>query len=114
MLELEKIMEIGRVRGSVVVPVFYKIDPSQVRHQKGQFGKGFDDLISKISVDESTKSNWRRDLIDIGGIAGFVLIHSRLFIYILLTLFFRMFVICKILRPKCCNIKLTNVKFLVF
>nr|WIL59993.1 nodulation protein [Melilotus officinalis] len=70
-------MEIGRNRGLVIVPVFYEVDPSEVRYQKGQFGKGFDDLISKISVDESTKSNWRRNLIDIGGIAGFVLIDSR-------------------------------------
>ncbi|KEH29017.1 disease resistance protein RPV1 isoform X2 [Medicago truncatula] len=77
MLELEKIMEIGRNRGLVVVPVFYEVAPSEVRHQEGQFGKSFDDLISKNSVDESTKSNWKRELFDIGGIAGFVLIDSR-------------------------------------
>ncbi|XP_024636988.2 disease resistance protein RPV1 [Medicago truncatula] len=77
MLELENIMEIGRNRGLVVVPVFYEVDPSEVRHQKGHFGKGFDDLISKTSVDESTKSNWRRELFDICGISGFVLINSR-------------------------------------
>jgi hypothetical protein len=82
MLELEKIMEICRNRGLVVVPVFYEVDPSEVRHQKGRFGKGFDHLISRISVDESTESNWRRDLIDIGGTAGFVLIDSRLSICI--------------------------------
>ncbi|MCH82935.1 NBS-LRR resistance protein, partial [Trifolium medium] len=56
LLELEKIMEIGRSRGLVVVPIFYEVDPSEVRHQKGQFGKAFEDLISRISVDESTKS----------------------------------------------------------
>jgi hypothetical protein len=77
MLELEKIMEIGRTRDLVVVPVFYEVDPSEVRHQDGQFGKAFEDLISTISVDESTKSNWRRELFNIGGIAGFVLIGSR-------------------------------------
>ncbi|KAK2432868.1 disease resistance protein RPV1 [Trifolium repens] len=77
MLELVKIMEIGRTRGLVVMPVFYDVNPSEVRHQDGQFGKAFKDLISTISVDESTKSQWRRDLIDIGGIAGFVLIDSR-------------------------------------
>jgi len=78
MLELEKIMEIGRTSGMVVVPVFYEVDPSEVRHQKGQFGKHFDNLISTTSVAESTKSNWRTDLLDIGGTAGFVLIDSRL------------------------------------
>ncbi|XP_045827449.1 uncharacterized protein LOC123919545 isoform X2 [Trifolium pratense] len=77
MLELVKIMEIGRTRGMVVMPVFYDVNPSEVRHQDGQFGKAFKDLISKISVDESTKSHWRRDLIDIGGTAGFVLVDSR-------------------------------------
>ncbi|KEH29032.1 disease resistance protein (TIR-NBS-LRR class) [Medicago truncatula] len=77
MLELEKIMEIGRNRGLVVVPVFYEVAPSEVRHQEGPFGKAFDDLISTISVDESTKTNWKSELFDIGGIAGFVLIDSR-------------------------------------
>ncbi|XP_012572962.1 disease resistance protein RPP2A isoform X3 [Cicer arietinum] len=77
MLELEKIMEIGRTKGLVVVPVFYEVDPSEVRHQEGQFGKAFEDLITTISVDESTKSNWRRELFNIGGIAGFALINSR-------------------------------------
>jgi len=79
MLELEKIMEIGRMKGLVVVPVFYEVDPSEVRHQEGRFGNAFKELISTISVDESAKSNWRRELFDIGGIAGFVLIDSRLF-----------------------------------
>ncbi|CAI8600900.1 unnamed protein product [Vicia faba] len=78
MLELEKIMEIGRVKGLVVVPVFYEVDPSEVRHQKGLFGKAFEGLISTtISVDKSTKSNWRKELFDIGGIGGFVLVDSR-------------------------------------
>jgi hypothetical protein len=82
LLELEKIMEIGRTRGLVVVPVFYEVDPSEVRHQEGQFGKSFEDLISTISVDETTKCNWRRDLLDIGGKTGFSLIDSRLFIFL--------------------------------
>ncbi|KEH15558.1 disease resistance protein (TIR-NBS-LRR class) [Medicago truncatula] len=76
-LELEKIMEVGRMNGRVVVPVFYDVDPSEVRHQKGRFGKAFEELLSTISVDESTYSNWRRQLFDIGGIAGFVLVGSR-------------------------------------
>ncbi|CAK8535475.1 unnamed protein product [Lathyrus sativus] len=77
MLELEKIMEVGRVKGLVVVPVFYDVDPSEVRHQKGLFGKAFENLVSTISVDKSTKMNWRRELLDIGGIGGFVLVDSR-------------------------------------
>ncbi|WJX49199.1 hypothetical protein P8452_35664 [Trifolium repens] len=67
----------AKTRGLVVVPVFYEVDPSEVRHQEGQFGKSFEDLISTISVDETTKCNWRRDLLDIGGKTGFSLIDSR-------------------------------------
>jgi len=83
MVELERIMEIGRTRGLVVVPVFYEIDPSEVRHQEGRFGKAFEELISTVSVDVSTERNWRRELFDIGNVAGFVLIDSRLFFYCL-------------------------------
>ena len=88
MLELEKIMEIGRNRDLVVVPVFYEVAPSEVRHLEGQFGKAFDDLISTNSVNESTKTNWKRELFDVGSIAGFVLIDSRLFVYFCLLEYF--------------------------
>jgi hypothetical protein len=83
MLELEKILEVARTSGLVVVPVFYEIASSEVQHQKGQFGKAFEDLISTISVDESTKSNWRRDLLDICGKGGFSLREPRLFIFVI-------------------------------
>ena len=79
MLELERIMELSRTRGLVVVPVFYEVEPSEVRHLEGPFGKAFRKLISTISVDEYTESNWRRELFNIGSIAGFVLEKSRLF-----------------------------------
>ncbi|CAI8600894.1 unnamed protein product [Vicia faba] len=68
--ELERIMEISRARGLDVVPVFYEVDPAEVRHQEGQFGKAFEELRSTTSVNESTKTNWRRDLFDIGSKAG--------------------------------------------
>ncbi|PNX67665.1 TIR-NBS-LRR resistance protein, partial [Trifolium pratense] len=75
--ELEKIMEIGsRTKSMVVVPVFYEVDPSEVRHQKGQFGQKFEDLILKTSVKESIKRKWRKALTDVAGIAGFSLINS--------------------------------------
>ncbi|PNX68224.1 TIR-NBS-LRR resistance protein, partial [Trifolium pratense] len=73
LLELEKIMEFSMTRGLVVVPVFYEVNPKEVRHQNGQFGLAFEDFLLKNSVDEFTKSNWKRELSHIGAIAGFVL-----------------------------------------
>nr|ABN09185.1 TIR [Medicago truncatula] len=77
MQELEQIMECGRSRDLVVIPVFYEVNPSEVRHQTGKFGDGFEKLVSGISVDEDEKMNWKTALLEISGIAGFVLINSR-------------------------------------
>ncbi|MCH98178.1 resistance protein, partial [Trifolium medium] len=37
--ELERVMYCHTTHGQVVVPIFYDVDPSVVRHQKGAFGK---------------------------------------------------------------------------
>lgn len=75
--ELENMMEIRKTGGLVVVPVFYEVDPSEVRHQKNEFGKAFRDLISKTNIDEYRKRNWENTLFEVCGIAGIVVINSR-------------------------------------
>ncbi|GAU43793.1 hypothetical protein TSUD_285450 [Trifolium subterraneum] len=50
--ELVKIMECQRTMGQIVVPVFYDVDPFEVRHQKGVFGKAFQNLLNRISKKE--------------------------------------------------------------
>ncbi|PNY07227.1 disease resistance protein (TIR-NBS-LRR class) [Trifolium pratense] len=77
MLELERIVEISRTKDMVVVPVFYEVDPSDVRNQTGEFGQKFNSLLSTISVDEYTKQNWKTALHEVGGRAGVVIINSR-------------------------------------
>jgi hypothetical protein len=77
MLELENIMYISRTQGMVVVPVFYEIDPSEVRHQTRKFGEDFESLLSKMSVDTPKLSNWKTALAEVGGTAGIVIINSR-------------------------------------
>ncbi|WJX83529.1 hypothetical protein P8452_66189 [Trifolium repens] len=79
MLELENIMDISRTQGMVVVPVFYEIGPSEVRHQTGKFGEDFGSLVSRIASDtDSTKLiNWKTALTEVGGTAGVVIINSR-------------------------------------
>ncbi|KAK7266947.1 hypothetical protein RIF29_19609 [Crotalaria pallida] len=39
--ELVKIVECGKTKGQVIVPVFYDIDPSDVRHQRGTYAEAF-------------------------------------------------------------------------
>jgi len=77
LLELERIVEISRTKDMKVVPVFYEVDPSEARHQTGEFGKAFESLLSTKSVDEYTKRNWKAALHEVGGIAGVVILKSR-------------------------------------
>ncbi|GAU29185.1 hypothetical protein TSUD_276040 [Trifolium subterraneum] len=89
--ELEKIMECNKTIGQVVLPVFYGVDPSEVRYQTGEFGKGFQNLLNRniskekeksFSEVEATKSmksklRWENALAEAAGLAGFVVLNSR-------------------------------------
>ncbi|XP_028751294.1 TMV resistance protein N-like [Neltuma alba] len=75
--ELSKIMELHRAQGRVALPVFYGVDPSQVRNQSSTFGDAFRDLIQRSSPTEDEVSRWRTDLREAGGIAGFVVLNSK-------------------------------------
>ncbi|XP_028751253.1 TMV resistance protein N [Neltuma alba] len=75
--ELSKIMELHRAQGRVALPVFYGVDPTQVRNQSSSFGDAFRELIQRSSPTEDEVSRWRTDLREAGGIAGFVVLNSK-------------------------------------
>ncbi|RDX69737.1 TMV resistance protein N, partial [Mucuna pruriens] len=60
MKELEKIMECHRTTGLVVVPVFYDVNPWEVRHQTGEFGKGFEKLEKRILTECALRAWYRQ------------------------------------------------------
>ncbi|CAI8608375.1 unnamed protein product [Vicia faba] len=64
--ELVRIFECKRL----VIPVFYKVDPSHVRKQSGPFQKGFTDLENRFG--NLMVSKWRHSMKLLGGLAGFV------------------------------------------
>ncbi|KAI5392070.1 disease resistance protein RUN1 [Lathyrus oleraceus] len=73
--ELVRIMECKRNVDHVVLPVFYGVDPSEVRRQTGEFGKAFGN--STFELDNFMKQSWRDALHDAGGLAGFVVQNYR-------------------------------------
>ncbi|CAJ2657360.1 unnamed protein product [Trifolium pratense] len=73
--ELVKIIECHRTIGQTLLPVFYDVDPSEVRHQTGEFGKAFS-LLSRISKKKDILK-WRDALREAASIAGFVVLNSR-------------------------------------
>jgi hypothetical protein len=66
--ELDKIVECKK-NDHLVVPVFYKVDPSEVRNQKGKFGK---DLAKceKNCKDDKKKQRWKKALCEVANISG--------------------------------------------
>ncbi|XP_054780308.1 disease resistance protein RPV1-like isoform X2 [Prosopis cineraria] len=70
-------MELHKRVGLVVLPVFYDVDPSDVRRLTSSFGEAFEDLILRISPAEYEVFRWRIALREVGGIAGFVVFDSR-------------------------------------
>ncbi|KAI9072849.1 hypothetical protein K1719_045185 [Acacia pycnantha] len=62
------IMDSEFKQGHTVVPVFYGIDPSDVRHQRGSIAKALEVHEARFSVDEVQR--WREALTNIADLAG--------------------------------------------
>ena len=71
--ELEQIIKCHQTQGQSVLPVFYEIDPSDVRHQKGDFGKSLEEAAKKRYSGEQLEqalARWKRVLNKAAGISG--------------------------------------------
>lgn len=90
--ELAKIMKCHRTIGQVVLPVFYDIHPSEVRHQTGEFGKAYQNLLNKLSNKKGLfkvpvfkfglsnfklQQSWTTALHEAAGFGGFVVPNYR-------------------------------------
>ena len=82
--ELVEILECKKNR-QMVLPVFYKVDPSEVRNQKGKFGKA----LAKHEVNNIKKvQRWREALKKAGSISGltykdgYLITNLSLFLFI--------------------------------
>ncbi|XP_028762387.1 disease resistance-like protein DSC1 [Neltuma alba] len=68
--ELVHILECKRKFGRVVIPVFYNVDPSSIRKQNGNFGKGFDVLEQRFKDNPEALQKWRNALIQSTNLSG--------------------------------------------
>nr|WIL59963.1 nodulation protein [Melilotus officinalis] len=72
--ELVKIIQCKQKDGQIVLPVFYKVDPTIVRHQRGTYANAFAEHEKNYNL--TRVQQWRSALKDSGGITGF---HSAKF-----------------------------------
>ncbi|XP_034691602.1 disease resistance protein RPV1-like [Vitis riparia] len=71
--ELAKIMECSRKYGQIVLPIFYHVDPSDVRKQTGRFGEAF------TKYEENWKNkvqSWREALTEASNISGWDIVNK--------------------------------------
>lgn len=67
--ELVEILSCKRINGQMIIPVFYYVDPSDVRHYKGSFGEALRSQMSLHSEDVVEK--WKFALSEIGKLKGY-------------------------------------------
>ncbi|MCI45532.1 TMV resistance protein N, partial [Trifolium medium] len=74
--ELEHIMDCCRYYGQVVVPIFYHVDPSDVRNDMGAYRKAMQETAKRRSSGEERMrivlSKWATALTEVGNLSGWV------------------------------------------
>ena len=65
--ELVKILECVNAKGRLVLPVFYDVDPSEVRHQRGSYGEA----LAKHQNRQLNVEEWRQALSKAADLSGF-------------------------------------------
>ncbi|XP_042960741.1 disease resistance protein RPV1-like isoform X3 [Carya illinoinensis] len=68
--ELMKILECREMKQQIVLPVFYKVDPSIVRKQKENYGKALASYKDKLNYDTKVDS-WKAALNEVANLSGF-------------------------------------------
>ncbi|KAG4940748.1 hypothetical protein JHK82_044423 [Glycine max] len=68
--ELVEIIYHRRAYGQVVVPVFYDVDPSDVRHQTGAFGQRLKALMQKSKPIDFMFTSWKSALKEASDLVG--------------------------------------------
>ncbi|XP_044470092.1 disease resistance protein RPV1-like [Mangifera indica] len=68
--ELEEIVKCKNTYDQIVIPVFYDVDPSDVRNQTGDFGKAFAELENRFIGHSEMLEGWRTALRDAANLSG--------------------------------------------
>ncbi|KAJ7970185.1 Disease resistance-like protein [Quillaja saponaria] len=68
--ELVTIIECMKSKGQWVLPVFYKVDPSDIRHQRRSVGKALTELEKKPNIDQGRGNTWRWAMHELANLSG--------------------------------------------
>ncbi|XP_030970817.1 TMV resistance protein N-like [Quercus lobata] len=71
--ELVKIMECKNKLRQTVLPIFYDVDPSEVRKQTGTYAQAFDEHEKRFKENINKVHEWRAILTKVANLSGFTL-----------------------------------------
>ncbi|CAJ2636657.1 unnamed protein product [Trifolium pratense] len=74
--ELESILHCSQVSGRRVMPVFYDVDPSDVRHQKGSYAEDLAKHEERFQHDSDLVQRWREALTQVANYSGWDMRHK--------------------------------------
>lgn len=66
--DLAYMVECHRTEGQMIFPIFYNVDPSDVRHQRGSYEEAF--RRHKKNLDEKTVQRWKEALRKVAELKG--------------------------------------------
>ncbi|XP_044475985.1 disease resistance protein RPV1-like [Mangifera indica] len=69
--ELVEILNCKRMFGQIVIPVFYHVDPSDVRKQTGAYGDAFGKHEGRYRKRKEMLQRWRNALTEAADLSGF-------------------------------------------
>ncbi|KDO40626.1 hypothetical protein CISIN_1g041067mg, partial [Citrus sinensis] len=75
--ELVKILECKKEYAQIVIPFFYRVDPSDVRNQTGSFGDSFSKLEERLKENTEKLRSWRKALKEAASLSGFLSLNIR-------------------------------------
>ncbi|KAG2675476.1 hypothetical protein I3760_12G005600 [Carya illinoinensis] len=67
--ELTKILECKETKKQIVLPVFYHVDPSEIRYQRGRFGEALTKHQERFK-DNTKVQRWKATLQEVANLAG--------------------------------------------
>ncbi|XP_028781521.1 TMV resistance protein N-like [Neltuma alba] len=68
--ELQKILEASKILDRRVFPIFYDVDPTDVRHQRKRFLEAMDEHENRFREDNVKVQTWRSALCEIANLSG--------------------------------------------
>ena len=76
LIELAKIVECMKKTKLTILPIFYRVEPSDVRNQSGNLAKAFAKHEEDTKVNTEDVQAWKATLKDVGHISGWH-VHDR-------------------------------------